>query len=569
MRWLIRKVERKGKGQVNFEEDVHYGDVLTVGRGADQAIFLSDLRSAIEHARITALGANRYKVESLITAGIRINGTIQHVATLAPGGQIEIGGTRIELLAAPQDYDAGVEVSAIDKAELAAEKEKTRKPTTLQETWLSRRAPSWLMLVAILVLFLALPIAAHYNRGLSDTLESSPLPSRNAWQAGKLADAHHFFGSDCNACHSEPFRWVKDGDCLTCHSKTPAHADPQVFHLPALGEARCAHCHRDHNGKYGLIREDQALCSDCHIGLSQTTAGASTLEDVSDFGLHHPQFKVSLPAWDRMGVFTPQRVELRPDLEENSGLKFPHDVHLRAEGLNAPGGRQVLNCASCHEPDAGGAIMKPVDFETMCQDCHALTFDVTQPERQVPHARIQEIIYMLDEFYARRALEGDVQDAAAPESLRVRRRPGQAPTPAERQLALTWARDKARQVGESLFTGRACTVCHAVTPGRTVEEPWMVAPVRVAGIWFPKSRFDHRSHTTMECADCHQAETSTSSKDLLLPDIANCRQCHAGEEGGHNKLQSGCIACHGYHESPHLLQVDLQGNSPPAPAAAD
>jgi len=53
MRWLIRRVTRKGKGSVAYEEDIHYGDVLTVGRGADQAIFVPDLRVALEHARIT------------------------------------------------------------------------------------------------------------------------------------------------------------------------------------------------------------------------------------------------------------------------------------------------------------------------------------------------------------------------------------------------------------------------------------------------------------------------------------------------------------------------------------
>lgn len=565
MRWLVRKVSKKGKGQVTFEEDVHYGDLLTIGRGADQAIFLSDLRSALEHAKVKALGGNRYQVESLITAGIRINGSIQKSATLGPGGQIEIGGTRIELLAAPQDYDAGVEISAIDKAEIAQEKEKARKPTTLAETWLSRRMPSWILLISILVLFLALPIAAHYSSSVSDTLTASPLPSRGAWESGPLASAHHFFGSDCQQCHAEPTKWVKDESCLSCHGKTPAHADPVAFNLPELGEARCAHCHRDHNGKYGLIREDQALCSDCHVGLSESTAGASSLIDVGDFGLDHPQFKVALPAWNAAGKFEPERVELSPDLVEKSGLKFPHDVHLTAEGLNAPAGRQFLQCDSCHVPDASGAIMTPVNFETMCQDCHALTFDVTQPERQVPHANIQEITYMLDEFYARRALEGGVSDASAPESLRVRRRPGSPPTTAERQLALTWARDKARQVGESLFTGRACTVCHAVSVGRTAEEPWMVAPVRVAGVWFPKSHFDHASHTTMECADCHLATESNSSGDLLLPDIANCRQCHAGEDGGHDKLESGCIACHGYHQSNHLLQTDFQPDSTSKP----
>ena len=54
MRWLIRRVTRKGKGSVAYEEDIHYGDTLTVGRGSDQAIFVPDLKVALEHARLFA-----------------------------------------------------------------------------------------------------------------------------------------------------------------------------------------------------------------------------------------------------------------------------------------------------------------------------------------------------------------------------------------------------------------------------------------------------------------------------------------------------------------------------------
>jgi hypothetical protein len=557
MRWLVRRVHRKGKGQLSYEDDIHFGDVLTVGRGASQAVFLTDMRVALEHARITSLSKGKYRVESLIEAGVRVNGGIVHQATCSAGAQIELGGYRVDLIEPPEDYDAAVEISQIDKSEQAAEAARKRPPTSLSETRLSKRLPAWILFIGIAVLFLLLPMASHYSSGLSSLLQSAPLPSRDAWEAGELDSAHHFFGSNCQSCHSEAFAWVKDGDCLTCHAKTPAHADPAQFNLPELGEARCAHCHRDHNGDNGLVRTDQSLCSDCHAGLGEKTAGASKLEDATDFGLAHPQFKVALPKWNAQGEFVPERVALAPGLEEKSGLKFPHDIHLAKEGISSPDGDKVLACSSCHVPDAGGAAMQPVDFETMCQSCHALTFDITEPERQVPHAKIQEIVYMLDEFYARRALEGDVKDESAPVTLRTRRLPGQPVEPAQRQLALTWARDKSRQVAESLFTGKACTVCHAVSPGRTVEEPWMVAPVRVAGIWFPKARFDHGSHTTMACADCHKAEASKSSSDLLLPPIEDCRTCHAGEAGGHDKLESGCISCHGYHESNHLLQADL------------
>lgn len=557
MRWLIRKINRKGKGQVSYEEDVHYGDVLTIGRGADQAIFLSDLRAALEHARVTALGGGKYKVESLINAGIRINGGLAQSGAIAAGGVIEIGSTRIELLPPPEDFDAAVEIGAIDKSEMEATRERSAKPTSLSQTWLAKRWPAWTLFLGILVLFLGLPMLAHYNASVAGMLGATPLPSRGAWEAGELADAHHVFGTECEQCHTQGFKWVRDEACLTCHANTPGHADPATFDLPALGEARCAHCHRDHNGLDGLIRKDQVLCADCHDDLSGKSKGSSRLASVTDFGTAHPEFKVSLPAWDSKDVFTPQRVELKPDLQEKSGLKFPHDVHLDPDGLSAPDGRQVLVCASCHQPDVSGTKMLPVDFETMCQDCHKLTFDVTEPEREVPHAKIQEIIYTLDEFYARRALEGEIRDPTAPTNLRTRRRPGQPVTPEIRQEALSWARDKSRTVGESLFTGRACSVCHAVTPGRQADEPWKVAPVRVAGVWFPKSHFDHASHTTMECADCHKAETSTVSGNLLLPNIESCRTCHAGEAGAPDRLRSGCTSCHGYHESTHLLQGEL------------
>lgn len=556
MRWLVRRVHRKGKGQLSYEDDIHFGELLTIGRAANQSVFLTDMRVALEHASITALGGGKYRIESVIEAGVRVNGGIVHKITCGPGTQIEIGSQRLELIAPPEDYDAAIEISTIDKSEQEAAAARKRLPTTLAETRIGKRMPAWILLIATLVLFLALPLLSHYIKPLDSVLKSSPLPSRSAWQAGDLAAAHHFFGEDCQACHSEGFAWVKDKDCLTCHAKTPAHADPVSFNLPELGDARCAHCHRDHNGVGGLIRRDQSLCSDCHDDLQHATEGKSQLANVGDFGAEHPQFHVSLPKWDKAGVLTMERVVMAPGLEEKSGLKFPHDIHLDPKGIASPDGDEVLSCASCHQPEPGGAAMKPVNFETMCQDCHKLSFDITEPERQVPHAKIDEIVYMLDEFYARRALEGEVTDNTAPESLRVRRRPGQSLEPQQRQLALTWARDKARSVGESLFTGRACTVCHAVSPGRQAGD-WQVAPVRVAGVWFNKAQFTHQKHATMTCQGCHAAETSDSSRDLLIPDIANCRQCHAGEAGGHNKLQSSCVSCHGYHESQHLLQVDL------------
>jgi len=562
MRWLIRRVTRKGKGSVAYEEDIHYGDTLTVGRGSDQAIFVPDLKVALEHARLTALGNGQYKVESQILAGVRVNGAATQNVNAGPGTQVEIGGTRLTLLEPSDDFDAAVEVATIDQAEKQAASEALVQPTTLGQTWLSRRLPSWTLFALVAGLMVLLPIAAHYSQKLAAFEAHSPLPTRNAWQAGELAPSHQFFGAQCTLCHEKAFRWVRDESCARCHAATKAHADPVKFNLPELGDARCAHCHRDHNGSDGLIISDQILCSACHVGLQKSTGGATALADVRDFGDAHPQFSVNLPNWDADGTFTPVRTSLTtPRIEEKSGLKFPHDAHLDPQGINSPGGKKVLACVNCHVPDAGGAAMKPIDFEPMCQDCHRLDFDIREPERQVPHGKIAEIQFMLDEFYARRALEGGYADTGAPPTVQQRRRPGQALNKQEQAEALAWAREKSRRTGENLFTGRACTVCHTVALRPDAENPWYVAPVRVNGLWFAKAAFTHAKHeANMKCGDCHAATDSKASSDLLIPGIDNCRQCHGGEDA-EGKVASTCIACHGYHDSEFQVLSELQARA--------
>ena len=68
MRWLIRRVLKKGKGAVSYEEDVHYGDVLTIGRAADQAIFLPDLRVALNHATTSSRHCLLLKKRAMFSA---------------------------------------------------------------------------------------------------------------------------------------------------------------------------------------------------------------------------------------------------------------------------------------------------------------------------------------------------------------------------------------------------------------------------------------------------------------------------------------------------------------------
>ena len=559
MRWLIRRVLKKSKGAVSYEEDVHYGDVLTIGRAADQAIFLPDLRAALNHARVTLLASGQYKIESLILAGIRVNDAITYTTTAGPGVVVAIGNTRLTLLAAPQDYDGAVEVSTLDKSEQKAESAQRAKPTRLVQTGLSKRRPSWILFAGILVFGLILPMIGHFVPGFGEMLRRTPLlPSTQSWNPGTLDAAHHFFARDCTRCHQHAVLTVRDKACLACHANTAAHADPAKFNLPQLGNAQCRTCHQDHQGLRGLIRTDQRLCSNCHIDLKARTQGASTFADVGDFGTNHPQFKVNLPEWDANGKFAPQRVTWAEDLKENSGLKFNHEKHLKPEGLNTPNGHRVLTCATCHVPDAGGAKMRPVNFETMCHDCHKLGFDTLAPDREVPHGKVAAVAYTLSEYYAKVALEGGYQDARSPDIVQQRRRPGAPPlSQQQQQEALAWARQRAREATDSLFTGKACSTCHKVTPPRTPDDTWHVAPVRVSGVWYADAKFTHAKHTTVKCVDCHAgAAKSTQSSDLLIPGIANCRTCHGGAKAK-DKVATTCIACHDYHQSATLKMGTL------------
>ncbi|MCC6593394.1 MAG: hypothetical protein IT479_08970 [Xanthomonadales bacterium] len=562
MRWFIRRVTRKGKGSIQYEEEIHFGETLTIGRAANQAIFVNDLRAALEHATVTTLGGGRHCVESLVAAGLRIDGRFEQNAVVGSGHTIEIGNVRITLIDPPPDFEAAVEVGLVDKAEVAAREQSEALPQSLAETGLSKRRWAWTLLLATLFFGLLLPIVAHYVGTFRSLVKETPAVGLNIWDSGPLASAHHTMANDCQSCHGEPFNVVRDDKCLACHAGTAAHADPVKFPLPEIAESRCAHCHRDHNGDDGLVRSDQILCSDCHRNLSERVAGKTEVGDVGDFGTHHPDFKVLLPAWDEQGKFAPTRVSMeKSPLTETSGLKFPHATHLDPKGLKTAEGQRTLTCADCHRSEPGGALLAPIDFEQHCQRCHKLDFDLRMPDRQVPHGKVAEIQYQLAEYYSRVALEGGYDDIQAPVFVRERRRPGQAAaTQEETRQALQWAREQTLRMTDDLFGKRTCTICHEVSkdPAAT-QSGWRVAPVRVSGVWFEKARVTHARHATMECADCHVAAQSMSSADLLIPPIGAvgtrsakppyaCRDCHGGEKAA-RQLGSTCIDCHGFHQA--------------------
>jgi predicted CXXCH cytochrome family protein len=164
---------------------------------------------------------------------------------------------------------------------------------------------------------------------------------------------------------------------------------------------------------------------------------------------------------------------------------------------------------------------------------------------------------MLREFYARLVL-GDVPpDVNPPPDLR-RTRPGAVLTYQDRQAALQIANQKAKSVLYDLFEKRkVCSTCHTVK--RTEDETgWDVAPVRLAQVWMPQAIFTHAKHTTETCETCHDVKGSKESKDIAMPNIEKCRECHVGAKPVSGKVTSDCATCHKFHAGRDFWHAEMQ-----------
>ncbi len=524
---------------------------LTLGRGTDQALYIPDPRAALAHARLDPIGDNHWQLHSLSPAGVMVNGKRQESGVIKIGDRLEIGSSCFTLIAPPAGYAAAIEAETSSLPEMQTHPAVSKFVATRLGVGffgLGRRSLAWLALILILTAGLILPVAGFFQPDLQKTLRShTALPDDHIWLTGGLFAGHQHLAEDCTTCHQKPFIPVSDPVCLQCHSGTNSHAEPpldavlsiaelEAFNHKNVAAKQCANCHREHNGMQ-IVPAKQKFCSDCHQDLEQQLGYASELPAATDFAEHHPQFSTTLTQLDVNGVLQQTRMAVDdPALTEQSLLQFPHDKHLNPDGLETPDGFQILDCGDCHQPDASGQYMQPIDFESSCVQCHQLNFDPSDPNRVVPHGKPGEVVDTLTEFYAELALRGASNEV---QNIPVNRNDSAA--------VLLWARQQALRTGDSLFQGRACGECHQVSREQDGDQvTWSVQPPRVAGIWFPRSSFDHGSHKAQQCDLCHAAETSNNSDDVLMPGIAICQDCHGGEHTP-NKVASTCIACHRFH----------------------
>ena len=569
MQVSITTLNRRRNGSIGRKEDVKACEVLRIGRGAENEIFLSDFRVPLHLAELHE-GADGLFIEANGTNDLRLNGSIIRKAHVNAGDVVGIGPYEL-IVTEPEDgINIAVTIELVHPIGDDVESLLSRSTLTTNNIGLTKRASSWILASLTLILFLALPLfmadtplTKYFGDPVSDKTANSMTNQNDvdfdvSWVSGEVMNSHKFFANDCAACHTKAFVMVEDAACTACHTKQHGHIDKVKFPAEELTSTRCATCHTDHQGPHPIRAAKQELCSDCHNDLDKEVEGMH-LANVSDFETNHPQFKPTI--WQNPSKGIQKRISLDDNPVEVSNLKFPHKTHMNVNRMRNPttGKNTQLECASCHVPEISGAYIEPVKMEEHCGDCHLLTFDSIAPKRMVSHGKPEEIYQELTEFYSSLALKGGASDKTAPKV--VRRRPG---TPfvneEEKKEALQWADLKTKKAARYLFSASQCGSCHEVIKDQKNASGYSVEPVKVTQIWQPKSVFDHGKHKDVACAECHAADTSMKSSDVLLPKIEGCQTCHGGEQAT-DKIPSTCISCHGFHRDDVAIMGDASGKT--------
>jgi predicted CXXCH cytochrome family protein len=573
VRSLIRFVTRKSRGGTAVHDEIAEGEKLIVGRGNDCPIHLSDPRVMLHHAEFSVRQGELY-VAAASGADLRVDGNLTQISKVETGGKVRVGPYEIELQEKNADFDFVLTVELVQALGDDLEKLVARSKIHITHIGLTMRWWAWLLAGAVLICTFIAPLIFNVLVGpppdkmvLTPGQRNYVASPTGIWTSGSISAAHKFFGDSCATCHEKPFVQVRDQACLSCHAGIQNHAQPSLFPFADVSESSCQSCHKEHQGNVTTVRSDEVFCAGCHRDLKAKTT-RTTLSDASDFGRHHPEFHPTVVKDSALHEMDRSRaIGGTPPPQENSGLKFPHDKHLRPTGVKDPvRGVVNLECADCHTPTETGETMRAVSFERNCHGCHVLKFDTFVPERELTHGKPEEVFKQVRDIYDALAMRGGYEEPAAPQLLR--RLPGTPLTPVEKKTVTDWAEAKSYEVLNGKFGRGLCNECHrtidtnsnatgahefggsgtadSAPPSMTVGNTWTVEPPTVTTLWMPKAYFTHARHIDVKCAECHAATTSNASTDVLMPSIAICQACHGGEKAV-DRVPSTCVGCHRFH----------------------
>jgi hypothetical protein len=519
----------------------------------------------LHHAVIRQATTHMITVETVASLPLIVDGRRAMWAEIdiRRGGEIRIGTNRITVTIGDATTDIHLVIThaeaAREEADDASRESEAR--FSLAGVAPGKRPMAWIAALLILGFFVALPIWSFHRAPAKLTAQQMAgnfVHADASWSVGPLSHAHAALEHDCKACHVNAFVAVPDSACRTCHADTHDHAaldrlaiarappgginglEQRIAIMFGQTPGRCVECHVEHQGAGAMPPPAQAFCADCHAALKSHLPDTK-LADAGDFATSHPQFRpVVMTAPGDAPTFA--RVSLDADPRENTGLKFPHALHLDARGGAAEMamtlGRKPLGCADCHVPDESGARFRPVSMERNCQSCHSLAFDRSGGVvRTLRHGEVDQVKADISDFYG-------VHPVGPPIDTTARTRPGQitlAPFPRGGGAAAA--------IRAVFSKGGACYDCHVITPPSSPGSlNFGVVLVRQPLRYMAHGWFDHAAHTSETCASCHRAAlTSNDTQRLMLPGIATCRNCHGGEAARPPRVRSTCAMCHDYH----------------------
>src|SRR4051794_10322517 len=424
------------------------------------------------------------------------------------------------------------------------------------------------------------------------------------FSSGKLSSHHAKYEQDCAACHDKNAAMARDLTfaqfktvikdrfhhgldfksidlkCQDCHEKNPPFgtakkSDP---HEPNVVENRsCSICHQEHLGPGPMKRVADLQCASCHndSAIMDASAKKGATLPANVFHLRpHPAQQVVLemprPARGYTQVFAsferdhPEFQLIREKARDPDVLRFNHQRHFAND--IPPVNGQKLDCNYCHKPEPGGRFYQRISFATNCQSCHALQFDVRNPDLRIPHGDVGLVRNFLRTLpaqygdYARlkRGITGDAQIQSfvtqQVRQLQQRFRSGE-----ELERAVFFTTDPYKPQRNMAAAVRAnfagCAFCHEVKIA-AAGAPSVTKPILVDR-WMPQAHFNHAKHTSVRCDDCHHARQSRETSDALMPAKANCVVCHKPAA----KVVSDCITCHTYHAPGQPVKVEMQASA--------
>lgn len=592
----VEFIKKRPGGRITVRPTLYEKNDVTLGRATDCDVFLGDLRVGLRHAKITQLSDKKARIEANADHRVRVDGgqVRRREIGLNDKSVIRIGPYKLLLSPADEQGDMLVTVELVEEPTALRDKRSEDAVFSMSGYAPDKRLTAWVFFAFIVALFLATPVALHFRAKEAETSSFSDrlvqTMSKN-WLAGSMSTSHANLAADCRDCHTQAFKRVKDETCISCHEDMRDHAQPDAMFAASphqdgaavwltavreslsIPEGRCGSCHFEHNGPEGVTPSNSQLCVDCHAALDENYTDTS-LVNVSNFARRHPEFSPQIILDPQSSPAAVERISLVNHPKEKSGLTFPHDFHLKDEEvvrklatlpdrLRARYGAE-LDCADCHEPDAAGALIQPIEMEKHCSDCHSLAFTASEIEvRALPHGEPTEVRRVLEDYYLAQATnlllgeQASVLDRQLSADARARRE-------RLRAQAFNNARKNTDAMVARIFSEQGiCRKCHENEDPALREGLPELTPVTLTQSYLPKARFSHAEHMTgnLPCVSCHRAETSSKSEDVLMPSITQCRECH-DDRPEKTAIASDCLTCHIYHDDPHTGQASAPRMQP-------